>query len=71
MAKVFSSLQRQNLSEQVVHQIGLSIIRNDFKPGDALSSEPELSLQFNVSRPVVREALKILSAKGLIESRPK
>ncbi|HEY6409514.1 MAG TPA: FadR/GntR family transcriptional regulator [Ktedonobacteraceae bacterium] len=71
MVKVFNSLQRQNLSEQVVHQIGLSIMRNDFKPGDTLSSEPELSLQFNVSRPVMREALKILSAKGLIESRPK
>ncbi len=71
MAKAFNSLQRQNLSEQVVHQIGLSIMRNDFKPGDTLLSEPELSLQFNVSRPVTREALKILSAKGLIESRPK
>jgi GntR family transcriptional regulator, galactonate operon transcriptional repressor len=71
MVKVFNSLQRQNLSEQVVHQIGLSIMRNDFKPGDTLSSEPELSLQFNVSRSVTREALKILSAKGLIESRPK
>lgn len=71
MAKVFDSLQRQNLSGQVVHQIGLSIMRNDFKPGDTLSSEPELSLQFNVSRPVMREALKILSAKGLIESRPR
>jgi GntR family transcriptional regulator, galactonate operon transcriptional repressor len=71
MVKVFSSLQRQNLSEQVVRQIGLSIMHNDFKPGDTLSSEPELSLQFNVSRPVMREALKILSAKGLIESRPR
>ncbi len=71
MVKVFNSLQRQNLSEQVIRQIGLSIMRNDFKPGDTLSSEPELSLQFNVSRPVMREALKILSAKGLIESRPK
>lgn len=71
MVKVFNSLQRQNLSEQVVHEIGLSIMRNDFKPGDTLSSEPELSLQFNVSRPVMREALKILSAKGLIESRPR
>ena len=46
-------------------------MRNDFKPGDALLSEPELSLQFKVSRPVLREALKMLSAKGLIESRPK
>lgn len=71
MVKVFNSLQRQNLSEQVVHQIGLSIMRRDFKPGDTLSTEPELSLQFNVSRPIMREALKILSAKGLIESRPR
>ena len=71
MAKIFSSLQRQNLSEQVVRQIGLSLMRNDFKPGDALLSEPELSLQFNISRPVLREALKMLGAKGLIESRPK
>jgi DNA-binding FadR family transcriptional regulator len=50
MAKVFHSLHRQNLSDQIVEQIGLSIVRNDFQPGDALSSEPELSLQFNVSR---------------------
>jgi GntR family transcriptional regulator, galactonate operon transcriptional repressor len=71
MAKVFHSLQRRNLSEQVVHQVGLSIMRNEFKPGDTLSSEPELSLQFNVSRSVMREALKVLSAKGLIESRPR
>ena len=71
MAKVFTSLQRQNLAEQVVRQIGLSIMGNDFKPGDALLSEPELSLQFKVSRPVLREALKMLGAKGLIESRPK
>src|SRR5579859_3715666 len=71
MVKVFKSLQRQNLSEQVIQQIGLSIMRNEFKPGDALLSEPELSLQLNVSRPVLREALKMLVAKGLIEPRPK
>src|SRR5690242_11568952 len=71
MVKVFTSLQRQSLSGQIVHEIALSIMRRDFKPGDTLASEPELSLQFNVSRPVMREALKILSAKGLIESRPR
>ncbi len=71
MAKTFNSRQRQNLSEQVVQQIGLSIMRNEFKPGDILLNEPDLSLQFNVSRPVLREALKMLVAKGLIESRPK
>jgi DNA-binding FadR family transcriptional regulator len=46
-------------------------MRHDVKPGETLASEPELSLQFRVSRPVMREALKILSAKGLIESRPR
>jgi DNA-binding FadR family transcriptional regulator len=71
MAKTFPSLQRQNLTEQVVREIGLSIMRSEFKPGDTLASEPELSLQFQISRPVLREALKILSSKGLLESRPK
>src|SRR3989441_8945765 len=71
MAKALTSFQRRNLSEQVVRQIGLSIMRNDFKPGDALLSEPELSLQFNVSRSALREPLKMLGAKGLIQSRPK
>jgi GntR family galactonate operon transcriptional repressor len=51
MAKVFHSRHRQNLSDRIVEQIGLSIVRNDFQPSGALSSEPELSLQFNVSRP--------------------
>jgi GntR family galactonate operon transcriptional repressor len=71
MGSSFPSLQRQTLVEQVAREIGLRIMRNDFKPGDALLKEPELSLQFNVSRPVLREALKMLDAKGLIESRPK
>jgi GntR family galactonate operon transcriptional repressor len=71
MTKVFHSLPRQNLSQRVVQEIGLSIMRNDFRPGETLLSEPELSQQFKVSRSVTREALKILSAKGLIESRPK
>ena len=71
MAKVFHSLQRQNLSDQIVEQIGLSTMRNDFRPGDALPSELQLILQFNVKRPVVREALNILPARGLIEARPK
>ncbi|MHB8596052.1 MAG: FadR/GntR family transcriptional regulator [Ktedonobacteraceae bacterium] len=71
MPKTFQSLQRQHLPEQVARAIGLSIMRQDFKAGDVLLSEPELSLQFHVSRTVLREALKVLGKKGLIESRPK
>ncbi|MEO8971983.1 MAG: FadR/GntR family transcriptional regulator [Ktedonobacteraceae bacterium] len=71
MPKTFQSLQRQHLPEQVARAIGLSIMRQDFKAGDVLLSEPELSLQFNVSRTVLREALKVLGKKGMIEARPK
>src|SRR5260370_735636 len=71
MTSSFPSLQRQTLAQQVAREIGLRIMRKDFKPGDALVQEPELSLQLNVSRSVLREALKVLGAKGLIESRPK
>ncbi|GHO42514.1 FadR/GntR family transcriptional regulator [Ktedonospora formicarum] len=71
MAKGFSSLQRESLYKQVERQIGLSIIRGEYEPGEALASEPELSAQFSVSRAVLREALRTLSAKGLVEARPK
>lgn len=71
MPKTFQSLQRQHLPEQVARAIGLSIMRREFKAGDVLLSEPELSVQFHVSRTVLREALKVLGKKGLIESRPK
>lgn len=71
MKQSLPALQRQTLPEQVAREIGIRIMREDFKPGDVLAKESELSLQLNVSRPALREALKMLGAKGLIESRPK
>jgi GntR family transcriptional regulator, galactonate operon transcriptional repressor len=62
----------QSLHEQVVRHIGLSIVRSAAaQPGQTLPSEPELCAQLKVSRPVLREAIKVLAAKGLVESRPK
>lgn len=71
MTKELPSLQRQSLPEQIAREIGLRILRNDFQPGETLATEPELSLQLQVSRPVLREALKMLGSKRLIEARPK
>lgn len=71
MAKALPSVQRENLSEQIAREIGLSIMRSEFKPGETLLSEPELSVQMHVSRAVLREALKMLGKKGMIEARPK
>ncbi len=40
-----------------------------YKPGEKLPTENELSLQFKVSRPVIREAIKALVAQGVLETR--
>jgi DNA-binding FadR family transcriptional regulator len=40
-------------------------------PGTTLPDETALSERFGVSRTVVREAIKVLASKGLVESRPK
>ena len=46
-----------------------SILRGELAPGNALPSEDDLASQFDVSRPVVREAVKELAVLGLVESR--
>ncbi|KSV71896.1 hypothetical protein N183_27345 [Sinorhizobium sp. Sb3] len=51
--------------------IGLSIVRGDYPPGTILPNETQWTEIFNVSRTAVREAIKILMAKGLLASRPK
>jgi DNA-binding FadR family transcriptional regulator len=54
----------------VVHEIGVRILDGELKPGDTLPDNGLLD-GGEVSRTVVREAIKVLAAKGLVESRPK
>ena len=55
--------------EQVVQQIQEGIRSGSLVPGQRLPTERELGESFGVSRAVVREALKVLAAMGLVESR--
>jgi len=55
----------------VVQGLGRRIVRGELAPGDILPEQGELSRQLGVSRTVVREATKVLAAKGLVESRSK
>jgi len=57
----------RSLHDRVVHAIGRKILGGQLRPGALLPAEPELG----ASRTVVREAIKVLTAKGLVESRPK
>ncbi|MBI0537180.1 FadR family transcriptional regulator [Roseomonas sp. KE2513] len=61
----------RNIQAQVAEQIGKSIIRGDVAPGEPIPSEMRLCEMLNVSRTVVREAIRMLSGKGLVESRPR
>lgn len=60
---------RATFQEQVLHQLGRDICSGRIKPGKFLPSEPELCERFGFSRIVIREAIKSLAAKGLIEVR--
>lgn len=64
-------LHARSLHGQVVRELGTRIVAGDLKPGDVLPREDALAESMQVSRNALREALKVLAAKGLIESRPK
>lgn len=55
----------------VAREIGVAIVSGQLRPGHVLDGEIEASSQRRVSRTAYREAIRILSAKGLIHSRPR
>jgi DNA-binding FadR family transcriptional regulator len=55
----------------VAREIGVAIVSGRIRPGHVLDTEIEASSRRNVSRTAYREAIRILSAKGLIQSRPR
>ncbi len=61
----------ERLHQAIARQLGSAILRGDYRPGDVLDGEIEQSLALGVSRTPYREAIRILAAKGLLESRPK
>jgi len=61
----------RNLHGQVVHELGRRIVGGTCPPGQALPNEEELCRELGVSRTALREAVKVLAAKGLVESRPR
>lgn len=61
----------QSAHATVVQEIGFRITRGDYPPGTVLPNEAEWAESFGVSRSVIREAVKMLTAKNLIASRQK
>lgn len=61
--------KKETLAEKVAKTIKEAIIKGELKSGEAISTEPVLAQQFNVSKAVIRDAARILMAWGLIEIR--
>ncbi|WP_121633869.1 FadR/GntR family transcriptional regulator [Tropicibacter alexandrii] len=61
--------KRGTLVVTVLRALRARIERGEFKPGDRLPSEAQLTAEFDVSRTVVREAIASLRADGLVEPR--
>lgn len=55
----------------LANEIGTRIVRGDYPPGAILPNETQWAQTFEVSRSAVREAIKMLTAKGLLASRPR
>ncbi len=70
MEEQYQAIQSERLYEKIVGQIEQRILSGDLKLGEQLPPEREMAEQFRVSRTAVREAVKALSEKGLVEIRP-
>ncbi len=57
------------LSDAISQQLGIDIVRGLYAIGEAIPTETTLARQWNVSRTAVREGIRILASKGLIETR--
>ncbi|KQS50850.1 MULTISPECIES: FadR/GntR family transcriptional regulator [unclassified Sphingomonas] len=61
----------RRLRGAVANKLGVAILSGEFSPGETLSGEIAFAEELNVSRGAYREAIQVLTAKGLVESRPK
>jgi GntR family transcriptional regulator, galactonate operon transcriptional repressor len=64
-------IKKESLFSQVTDFVAGAIMSGKYKTGELLPNEDDLRGDITVSRTAYREAIKFLSAKGLIEARPK
>jgi DNA-binding FadR family transcriptional regulator len=63
------SVKRSRLADQVIEQIRKLVADETYRVGDRLPAEGELSEMFGVGRSTIREAMRVLSHRGLVEVR--
>lgn len=61
----------RNLTQQLVHELGIAIVQGAYSSEKGMPSEADICQQYEISRSATREAVKMLTAKGLLSSRPR
>jgi GntR family transcriptional repressor for pyruvate dehydrogenase complex len=69
VTEIFTRIEHSRTADEVVQQIESLILEGVLRTGDRLPGERELARQFEVSRPILRDALKALEARGLLVTR--
>jgi len=69
LGAIFSRIEHSRTADEVVEQIESLILEGVLRVGDRLPGERELARQFEVSRPILRSALKDLEGRGLLVTR--
>lgn len=62
-------LPRRTLAEQMADELTEAIVSGELPPGSMLPIEPQLAARFGVSRAVVRDATRMLAARGLVDAQ--
>jgi len=66
-----SPFESRGLHDQIVNELGRRIVLGEFAANGLLPTESKLAAEWGISRNVLREAVKVLVGKGLLEVRPK
>jgi DNA-binding FadR family transcriptional regulator len=61
----------QNLTHSIADHIGIAVVTGVYSVNNPIPIEAELCREYDASRPVLREAVKMLTAKGLLGARPR
>lgn len=60
-----------SLHGALLNRLGTDILRGDLPPGTQLANVEDLSATYGVSRTVIREVIRVLTDKGMLEARPR
>jgi GntR family transcriptional repressor for pyruvate dehydrogenase complex len=70
VSELFQRVRHQRTADEVVEQFETLVLEGVLRGGDRLPGERDMARQFDVSRPILRDALRVVEQRGLIVTTP-